>query len=134
MALTALLFFVGVGGAQAKSVTKTLAHGAKAVLVVTQPLKTQGEWVVKIRLSSDGEKLVRVRARRGSGTSFSVLDTTTPNGTDDCDGAAGTLHCDSITVPAVPAPGTWTFTASNVGTRPVSFSMTIKWHALANAG
>lgn len=120
--------------AGAKTATVTLKPNTATTMTVRQPLKRTGEWVVKVHLSSDGEKNVKVTARRGAGTSFPVLDTTSSADTEYCEGAAGSLYCDQITVPAVPAPGTWTFTARNNSSRPTRVELIITWHELANAG
>ena len=132
--LTTLLTVGLTGPADAKTSSALLKPKASTSMTVSQPLKRNGEWVVKVHVSSDGAKRVKVTARRGSGTSFPVLDTSNSDDTEYCEGAAGSLYCDQITVPAVPAPGTWTFTAKNNGSRSTRVEMTISWHEVTSAG
>ena len=120
--------------ASAKSVSVTLRPKGTTMMTVRQPLKRTGEWAVKVRMSSDGAKVVKIRARRGNGVSFSVLNTANSADTASCNGAAGTLFCDQITVPAVPAPGTWTFTIKNAGSRPTTVTLNVTWRAVGAAG
>ncbi len=121
-------------GASAKQSITSLAPGKSVSMVVTQPLKTQGEWVIKVRVSGDGEKKVTVRTRRGKGASFAVLNTASQQDLHYCQGAAGSIYCDQITVAAVPAPGTWSYTAKNTGNNKVNVTLTVTWRAVGSAG
>ncbi len=125
---------IAATGSEAKTVSSLLSPGRSVSVVVSQPLHRTGEWVLKMRISSDSEKKFRVRASRGTGPSFTVVSTGTKNGLANCDAGAGSIFCENITVPGVPTPGTWTFTAKNTGTHRLRVSMTVTWRALSSAG
>ncbi len=118
------------GRSDAKTLSGSLSPGRSARVVVSQPLRRQGEWVLRLRVSSDSEKKFRIRARRGKASSFTVVSTSTRNGLASCDAGAGSTFCEDITVPAVPTPGTWAFTAENTGTHRFNISMTVRWRAV----
>ena len=136
-----LVAFIAIGASvfiaqksDAKTVSTLLSPGRSVSLVVRQPLRRTGEWVLRMRVSSDGEKKFRIRASRGAGPSFTVVSTGTKNGLASCDAGAGSIFCENVTVPAVPAPGTWTFTAKNTGTHRFRVAMTVTWRPVASAG
>ncbi len=135
-----LIAFIAIGASvffaqksDAKTVTSLLSPGRSVSLVVSQPLHRRGEWVLRMRVSSDAEKKFRIRTRRGMAAAFTIVSTGTKNGLASCDAGAGSIFCENITVPAVPSPGTWTFTAKNTGTHRFRVAMTVTWRAISNA-
>jgi hypothetical protein len=92
----------------------------------------RGEFVIALRASSDGAKNFTLTQRRNGGRRFTVLSPATT--ARACEGAAGSLFCTGLTTPATPAGHRWTFQLRNRSGRPIAFTLTIRWRAVASAG
>lgn len=107
----------------------TLRPGQQASMTIgTVP---QGEFRFFLRASSDDEKRVTVKQKRQGAAATLVFDTVGRPG--DCEGAAGSLFCSDVTVPAAPGGKRWTFTVKSTGPRPTSITLRVTFRRIPNA-
>ena len=62
----------------------------------------KGQFAFGLKVSSDGEKTLRLSQKRDNGSRFTVLQLPSGAAADACQGAAGTVVCTNITTPVTP--------------------------------
>ena len=109
----------------------------RARRLVAQPdLRHGSEGAVRVRLkvSSDWPKTLRLSQKRDNGSRFTVLQLPSGAASDACQGAAGTFVCTNITTPVTPAGHSWNIRLRNSSNRPMNVVLTVVWKPVQSAG